>query len=89
MNNNIIYIFSYSLARISLYSLQFTAGPESDGDFFDKQKYVQTVEKEINGLLMRVTHNSMKNSLKNLRCKAGGGKIFSELKHFPARSSRQ
>ena len=60
MNNIIIYILSYSLARISLYSLHFTAGPESDGDFFDKQKYVQTAEKEINGLLTRVTHNSMK-----------------------------
>ena len=42
MNNIIIYILSYSLARISLYSLHFTARPESDGDFFDKQKYVQT-----------------------------------------------
>ena len=62
MNNIIIYILSYSLARISLYSLHFTAGPESDGDFFDKQKYVQTAEKEINGLLMRVTHNSIKTS---------------------------
>ena len=61
MNNNIIYILSYSLARISLYSLQFTAGVlESDADFFVKQKYVQTAEKEINGLLTRVTHNSMK-----------------------------
>ena len=49
MNNIIIYILSYSLARISLYSLHFTAGPESDGDFFDKQKYVQTAGKEING----------------------------------------
>ena len=50
MNNNIIYILSYSLARISLYSLQFTAGVlESDADFFVKQKYVQTAEKEING----------------------------------------
>ena len=49
MNNNIIYILSYSLARISLYSLQFTAGLESDTDFFVKQKYVQTAEKEING----------------------------------------
>ena len=62
MNNNIIYILSYSLARISLYSLQFTAGLESDADFFVKQKYVQTAEKEINGLLMRVTHNSMNTS---------------------------
>ena len=63
MNNNIIYILSYSLARISLYSLQFTAGVlESDADFFVKQKYVQTAEKEINGLLMRVTHNSMNTS---------------------------
>ena len=49
MNNNIIYILSYSLARISLYSLQFTAELESNADFFVKQKYVQTVEKEING----------------------------------------
>lgn len=49
MTNNIIYILSYSLARISLYSLQFTAGLESDADFFVKQKYVQTAEKEING----------------------------------------
>ena len=45
MNNTIIYIFSYSLARISLSSLHFTAGPESDGDFFDKHKYAQTAEK--------------------------------------------
>ena len=49
MNNIIIYILSYSLARISLYSLQFTAVLESDADFFVKQKYAQTAEKEING----------------------------------------
>ena len=49
MNNIMIYILIYSLARISLYSLQFTAGLESDAGFFVKHKYAQTAEKEING----------------------------------------